>query len=308
MHAIRRTPRWAASCAAALLASSISMVGVASPAEAVSCPTWAKSTVAKGYGLLENLAFDGAGSLLLSEGGAGGTAGGLRTLSATGVRSTLVPDVVSPGGIVVDGRTAYFNSGDGLMSGLFNTADGKINKVDLDTGAVTTIATGLVMPNGLTRLPGGDFVVSRDLGQGSMMRVTPAGVATPFAPAATSTNGMAVDVARHQFYVDSTFNLTTEISVIDLDEPAAKPRTIQIPGIGPLNSADDLTLGADGNLYVALNVAGSVIRVNPDTGAQCTIAKGLPFVSSVRFGAGPGWDPNSLYATSFIGTLTRLTP
>lgn len=308
MHATRRTSAWAAAGATALLVTMISMVGVASSAEAASCPTWTKSTLAKGYGVLENLAFDGHGSLLLSEGGVGGAAGGLRALSGTGVKSTVVPEVVSPGGIVVDGRTAYFNSGDGLASGLFNIADGKINKVDLDTGAVATVATGLVMPNGLTRLPGGDFVVSRDLGAGSMMRVTPAGVATRFAPAATSTNGMAVDVARNQFYVDSTFNLTTEISVIDLDDPAAKPRTIQIPGIGPLNSADDLTLGADGNLYVALNIAGSVVRVNPDTGAQCTIAKGLPFVSSLRFGAGTGWDPTALYTTSFSGTVSKLTP
>ena len=96
--------------------------------------------------------------------------------------------------------------------------------------------------------------------------------------------------------------------VVDLDEPTAKPRTIRIPGLGPLNAGDDLVLGADGNLYVALNVAGSVVRVDPDTGAQCTVAKGLPFVSSVRFGAGPGWDPDSLYTTSFAGVVTRLTP
>ena len=119
---------------------------------------------------------------------------------------------------------------------------------------------------------------------------------------------MAVDLARNQFYVVSTFNPTTEVFVIDLDNPTAAPRTIQIPGLGPLNAADDIVLGADGQLYVALNVAGSVVRVNPDTGAQCTIAKGLPFASSLRFGAGPGWDANSLYVTSFLGTLTRLTP
>lgn len=308
MPSTRRTSAWAASCAAVLIASTISVAAPSSSAQAATCPAWTKSTVAKGYGLLENLAFDGRGALLLSEGSLGGTPGGLRALSATGVRTTVVPDVASPGGIVVDGRTAYFNTGDGLASGLFNIADGTIEKVDLDTGAVATVASGLVMPNGLTRLPDGDFVVSRDLGQGSMMRVTPAGVATPFAPLATSTNGMAVDVARNQFYVDSTFDLTTVINVIDLDDPAAPPRKIVIPGLGPLNAADDLTLGPDGNLYVALNVAGSVVRVDPDTGARCTIAKGLPFVSSLRFGNGPGWDPASLYTTSFTGFVTRLQP
>lgn len=294
-----------ASAAAALLASSFAVV--APGATAATCPAWTKSTVAKGYGLLENLAFDGQGGLLLSEGSLGGTPGGLRKLTAAGARSTVVLDVASPGGIVVVGRTAYFNSGDGLASGLFNIADGAINEVDLDTGETRTVATGLVMPNGLARFPNGDLVVSRDLGKGSMMRVTPAGVKTPWAPQATSTNGMAIDAERGEFYVDSTFDPTTEISVVSL-ETGATLRKIRIPGLGPLNSADDLTLGPDGNLYVALNVAGSVVRVDPDTGAQCTVAKGLPFVSSVRFGAGPGWDPASLYATSFLGTVTRLAP
>lgn len=306
MPSTRRVRAWAA--ATVLVATSLSVLGASPSAQAATCPSWTKSTVAKGYGLLENLAFDGQGSLLLSEGSLGGTPGGLRALSATGVRSTVVANVASPGGIVVDGRTAYFNTGDGLASGFFNIADGTISKVDLDTGAVATVATGLVMPNGLTRLPGGDFVVSRDLGKGTMTRVSPSGAKSSFAPAVTNSNGMAVDVARNQFYVVSTFNLTTDVYVVDLDDPAAKPRTIQIPGLGPLNSADDLTLGADGNLYVALNVAGSIVRVNPDTGAQCTLAKGLPFSSSLRFGAGPGWDPQSLYVTSFGGTVTRLTP
>ncbi|RNL81458.1 hypothetical protein EFL95_00990 [Nocardioides marmorisolisilvae] len=281
-----------------------------SPSTAVACPAWTKTPVARGYGTLENLAFDGTGGMLLSESSLAGTPGGLRRLAADGTRSTVVPNVASPGGLVVDGRTVYFNSGNGFASGLFNKPDGAINAVDLDTGVVSTVATGLVMPNGLIRLPGGDFVVSRDVlgARATMTRVTPAGVATPFATAATSTNGMAVDAERGLLYVDSTFDLGTVINVVDLAAPNAAPRKIKIPGLGPLNSADDLTRGADGYLYVALNVAGQVVRVDPDSGAVCTIASGIPFVSSVRFGAGPGWDPAALYATSFTGTVTRLTP
>lgn len=219
-----------------------------------------------------------------------------------------MPEVDSPGGIVVDGSQVYFTSGNSLASGLFSKPDGAINRLDLGTGSRSTVATGLVMPNGMVRLPGGDFVVSRDLGRGSMTRVTPTGETSAFAPAATSTNGMAVDVARGLLYVDSTFDLTTVINVVDLAAPDAAPRRIPVPGIGPLNAADDLTLGADGNLYVTLNLAGKVIRVTPDTGAICTVATGIPLISSVRFGSGPGWDPASLYATSFTGTVTRLRP
>jgi len=300
----RSLPRLIA--ATSLVATALVALAPAS-SQAAACPAWKKSTQAKGYGTLENLAFDGQGGLLLSETSATGAPGGIRRLSAAGVRSTVVAPVTSPGGLVVDGRTLYFTSGNGIASGAFSKADGAISRVDLDSGAVTPVATGLVMPNGMTRLPGGDLVVSRDLGKGSMTRVTANGAKSPFAPAATSTNGMAVDAARGLFYVDSTFNAKTEISVVDLGSGAVV-RRIGIPGFGPLNSADDLTLGADGNLYVALNLAGKVVRVNPATGAQCTIATGIPLVSSVRFGAGPGWDAGSLYATSFTGSVTRLTP
>lgn len=302
-----RRPTSALSAVLLLLATAAAVVPATS-ADAAACPTWTKSQVARGYGVLENLGFDGQGGMLLSEGNLLGPPGGLRRLTADGTRSTVVPNVTSPGGIVVDGTDVYFTSGNGLASGFFNRPDGAINKVDLTTGAVSTVATGLVMPNGMIRLPGGDLVVSRDLGKGSMTRVTPAGATSPFAPLATSTNGMAVDATRGLLYVDSTFDLKTVINVVDLSDPAAAPRKIPVPGIGPLNSADDLTLGTDGNLYVTLNLLGTVIRVTPDTGAICTVATGIPLVSSVRFGAGPGWDPASLYATSFAGTITRLKP
>ena len=79
-----------------------------------------------------------------------------------------------------------------------------------------------------------------------------------------------------------------------------------LPGSGPLNAADDLTVGPDGIVYVAYNGGGKVVRVDPATGESCALASGLPLVSSVRFGAGPGWDPDALYATSFTGKIYKL--
>ncbi|MFL6062341.1 MAG: hypothetical protein ACJ72E_14000, partial [Marmoricola sp.] len=203
-----------AAVAVTVLAATSALAVPVGTSQAVACPAWTKTQVARGFSTLENIAFDGAGTMLLSESPAAGKPGAIRGLSVAGVRSTVVAAVTSPGGLVLDGRTLYFNSGNGLASGAFNKADGKLNKVDLDTGVVSTVATGLVMPNGLIRLPGGDFVVSRDLGKGSTSRITPSGTVTPFAPQATSTNGMAVDAARGEFYVDSTFNAKTVISVI----------------------------------------------------------------------------------------------
>jgi len=277
--------------------------------EFAGCGNWAKTTVASGFDSLENLAFDGRGGLLLSELSLTGSGGGLRRLTADGARSLAAP-VESPGGIVISGGTAYVNSGNAFLSGVTGNPDGKIVAVDLDSGAMTTVVSGLHMPNGLAQLPDGGFAVSRDLGTESVVtRVNADGTgARPLAPELTFTNGLAYDPARRKLFVSTTFEATTTIAAIDIDHPDAAPIRFTLPGFGPLNSADDLTVGPDGAVYVALNAAGRIVRVDPDTGADCTIAEGLPFSTSVRFGRGPGWDARSAYVTSFLGTVTRLTP
>ncbi|WP_336084658.1 SMP-30/gluconolactonase/LRE family protein [Nocardia sp. SSK8] len=270
------------------------------------CAPWSREVVAGGFGALENLGFDGRGNVLLSEQDLGGGPGAVRVLGADGTRGTLANEVDGPGGIVVAGASAYFTTGNTATAALSGQSSGTIDAVDLATGVRSTVARGLTMPNGLARLANGDFVVSKDIGGGSMTRVDAAGNTTPFATALTSTNGLAFDAPRDRLVVSTTFDPTTVIAAVDT---AGTPITrTELPGFGPLNSADDLTVDTDGTAYVALNVAGAVQRVDLDTGTSCRIADGLPLVSSVRFGSGPGWDPNSLYATSFLGTVTKLTP
>ncbi|MFC4128422.1 SMP-30/gluconolactonase/LRE family protein [Nocardia rhizosphaerae] len=307
MTSSRSTRRAIAALTAAATATMLPAVQPASAASP-SCAHWTAHTVSAGHGILENLAFDGRGNLLLSEQSATGGAGAIVRLGADGSAGVAVPAVDTPGGIVVDGGTAYFTTGNSVASALANRADGTIRALDLDTGALTTVATGLTMPNGLARLPDGDFVVSRDIGAATMTRVAADGTAVPYAPSLSSTNGLAFDRQRQRLVVSTTFDPATLITAVDYADPARPmPRTV-VPGFGPLNSADDLTVDADGTVYVALNAAGRIQRVDLDTGQTCAIADGLPLSSSVRFGAGPGWDPTALYVTSFLGTVTRLTP
>lgn len=297
--------RAAGGVAAALM--TVAAVGVATTGSAHaddrSCRTWSKHGVAEGFGVLENLAFDGRGGVLLSEQATSGP-GAIRRLTADGARSVAAADVDGPGGLLVSGHTAYFTTGNSAVAALSGRADGTIDALDLDTGVVRTVASGLTMPNGLAQLPGGDLVVSRDVGTGSMTRVAADGGATPYAPWLASTNGLAFDPGRGRLVVSTTFEPTTTIASVDA---AARPGPATVlPGYGPANSADDLTVAPDGTVYVALNVAGRIEQVDLDTGRTCTIAEGLPLSSSVRFGAGPGWNPDSLYVTGFLGTLTEL--
>jgi sugar lactone lactonase YvrE len=273
-----------------------------------SCGAWSKSVVASGYGQLENLGFDYRGNLLLSEGSFVG-AGAIHQLGAAGSKSVVAPNVTSPGGIVATDEASYFTTGNSATAGLFDTADGTVEALDPVTGEVDTVVEGLTMPNGLAVLPDGRLVVSRDLGASTTLTVIDpdTGSKKALAPTVTSTNGLAWDRTRELLWTSTLLSSVT--TVVAIDVRSGKPvQTIELPGIGWANLADDLTVGPDGAVYLALNAAGSVVRVDPDTSTSCVIADGVPLVSAVEFGAGPGWDAASLYATSFVGTLTRLTP
>lgn len=297
----------AAGCAVLAMTTGVATTHAA-PAHTLGCGTWTKSTVASGFGMLENLGFDGRGGLLLSEQSLTGGLGALQRLGTDGSRRVLAA-VDGPGGIVVNGHTVYFNTGNTTKAALTNSADGGISALDLDTGSMTTVAAGIHMPNGLAQLPDGSFITSHDMGSYTGLTQSRNGTGTSqYGAGLTSTNGLSYDSARHRLWTTSTFTPTTTISAVDIDHPGAAPASYALPGIGQLNSADDLTVGPDGAIYVALNVIGQVARIDPDTGHSCLIAEGLPFTSSVRFGSGPGWDRNSLYATSFLGTVTRITP
>ncbi|WP_067685912.1 SMP-30/gluconolactonase/LRE family protein [Nocardia jejuensis] len=271
------------------------------------CGQWTATQVAGGYGMLESLAFDGRGGMLLSEQALTGTGGGIRRLSADGVRSTVVPEVSGAGPISVIGDVAYYTTGLSVQSKLAKS-EGTIASINLGTGVIDTIAVGLAQPNGLAKLPSGEFVVANDMSDDTRLTLVRGGAAAgPYSSAATSTNGVAYDAARQRIYVSSTFDPTTAISVIDPARPEESTR-IELPGFGPLNAADGLSIGPDGMVYVALNVGGRIVRVDPDSGHWCTIAENLPLSTHVQFGDGPGWDRNSLYVSSYLGTVTRLSP
>lgn len=296
---------------AAGLALAVGLLAGAAPAAAAPAPTsctpWRVDVVASGLGILENLAFDGRGGLLASASTPAG-GGSLLTLTPDGRADTVVAEVPAPGGIVVDEGTAFFTTGNGTVSGLLGRTDGTLESVDLDTGARRTVAAGLTMPNGLVRLPGGDFLVSRNLGSPPGLTRVPVDGRAPetLRTDLGSVNGLAIE--GETVYAATTFDPTTRIHALDADDLDGPARTLDPSGPGPLETADDLDVGPDGALYVPLNVAGRILRVDPVTGAGCTIASGVPFVSAVAFGDGPGWDPDVLYTTGFDGSVHAVRP
>lgn len=273
----------------------------------IGCPRWDAVTIASGYGMLENLAFDGRGAMLLSDSSMTAP-GAVRTLDAAGARGTLVDGVAGPGGLAVAGDDVYFTTGNSAVSGLLNIADGTVEVVNLGTRERRTLAGGLVMPNGLARLGNGDLLTTHNLGMPGLTRIPADRPGSPERVRSDlgTLDGVATDGER--VYLTTSFDPVSELKILSASDLRGPVRTIPLPGFGPLNVADDLTVGPDGAVYLSYNVAGKVLRVDPATGTSCEIASGLMLTSAVKFGAGPGWDNRALYAAGFDGTVRRLTP
>ena len=174
--------------------------------------------------MLENLAFDGRGKMLLSEGTLFGE-GAIRTLSPGGKTGTLVSDFTGPGGIVVSGDNILFTTGNNAMAGLSNSKNGTIESLDLDTGEQTTVAKGLTMPNGLAKLANGDLLVTRNLGSDQgLTRIPAAQRGTPsvgaYRPGLRQRPRVSADGAT--VYVGNTFDSNTEIRELNATDLRAR--------------------------------------------------------------------------------------
>jgi hypothetical protein len=283
------------------------LIALGAPSARAACTPWSERTIVSGQGLLENLAFDHRSAMLLS---ASAQDAILRVNRRLGVRP-LIDDVRAPGGLRVRGGVLYFNTGDDLASGLDDLTDGTIDRFRFRSERRTTWARGLTMPNGLIFLPNGDAVVSRDIGTGTGMTRVPAD--DPAHPEFNwarldDTNGMAVDPTGRWLYTVGTFVSEGPVYRIKIKDPSWIQVVAELAGGGPLKGLDDMTIDRRGRLYIAANLTGEVIRVNPDSGASCVIASGLQNPSAVKFGRGRGWANRSLYVTGFDGTVRKLTP
>lgn len=275
-----------------------------------------------GSNVLENLLF-AEGTLYVSD----ATDGAVVRLDDASSAPQVVLEGASPGGLAqgADGLI-YAGLGNSLANSFTRNGQGKVVRFDPDApaGTLTTVVSGIDMPNGMTFLPDGDLAVSNDGGYG-LLRIDVADGSFSELAHVWGTNGIVV--VGDALYAAITFDQRSPIARVPFDggpvsheiqltygaaslqpavyEPGADPAEAPLLGVKGL---DDMTRDADA-LYVVANGMGELLRVDPATGDACLIASGLQNPSSVRIAPEPGpyadGDPATLdlYVTEFSGAI-----
>ncbi|MEM7159992.1 MAG: SMP-30/gluconolactonase/LRE family protein [Myxococcota bacterium] len=189
--------------------------------------------------------------------------------------------------------------------GVAEEPDGAVYLVDAK-GAATEIATGIDSPNFVTIMPDGSSLISDDFVT-TVFRVTDEGDVSLALENVPSPNGMAYSPSGDTLYVASTFTKLGQLTRYDVDETGApiEDTGVEIMHLGPLSTPDGIAVDADGFVYVAANIPGEIWRVD---GAVTELTKGelvadgLQTPASLAFGAGPGFDPCSIYMTQLLGS------
>jgi hypothetical protein len=276
--------------------------GAAAHRAAASCPVYKQHKIAYSLGILESLLPDNRGGMLLSA----STGNAVERLTPNG-QVTVLAKLPSPGELVWHGKdTVMFPTGDALASGALSRADGTLSTLNLKTRKVTTVATGLTMPNGLA-VSRASAYVTRDLGSGTGITRISLGrkpkVMTSWSTIA-DTNGIAIDAKRREMYVDQTFTVGGPVDRIPMATPNAVTQIADLSQVGgsPVQLLDDLTM-ANGILYIPGNGGGDLYSFDPLNGKSCLIATGLGNPSDVTVGTGHGWRKGALFVCGFDGTV-----
>jgi len=172
----------------------------------------------------------------------------------------LVSDLqlLTPGAAAI-GRDVYVSD--------FLPPDGRLVRVDPDTGAREQVATGFGFPWTVREGIGGQVLVG-DQALGAVFDVDPAtGTVTPVVGGLVSPSGMRVDRGAGVVYVSDTGG--GRVLAVDL-----ATRVVSVLASG-LRSPEGIGIDHDGTLLVVEGDAGRLVRVDPRGGTPEVVATGL---------------------------------
>ncbi|MFJ3877751.1 SMP-30/gluconolactonase/LRE family protein [Streptomyces sp. NPDC090077] len=264
-------------------------VAAAAPVQVAQLPDW-----------VESIAVDGRGRMFATA----YFSGRVYRIDAPGSTPVaLTGDVGANGGIVVraDGQLLVGTGNDlahSLTGDLFPVS--RLLRVDPDTGAVATYASGLGGIDGVALAPDGT-VYTTTLGGRNIGRVTPDGRVDPAWARVPQPNGIAVSPDGSEVYVVQT-TVAPGLYRIPVGDPA-HPRLWVSAGAGDaLALPDGLTLDGRGRPLVATHAAGEIWRV--EDGRLCSVESGLHLSTQISYGRGDrGFPAGRLYRAGVDGKV-----
>ena len=246
----------------------------------------------------EGIAMDGLGGFYIS------TDDTVSYVSANGA-VTRVADLPKSLGMAFDAAGNMMICASGPT---FNKVDrdGTMHLMDSDENISEAVASGVIAnPNFVTRTPWGTWLVSDDM-LPEIFEITDDGTTSLWSDAVPSPNGMVFSKDGGTLYVASTFEDFSPLYQIAVADGKAGAATI-LANMDDNGLSDGVAMDRDGNVYVAVNGKGKIVRVTP-SGDIRTVAEDMLMPASIAFGEGEGLDPCSIYVTSLIGETVYRIP
>ncbi len=251
-------------------------------------------------GWVENLGFDGRGGMWASE----LLLGKLVRYGSNGVPGASLA-LASPGasGLEPDGRMfALF--GDSSLPGAPPAGVVTFRPTAVMPKA-TPFVSGFSMANGGALDSHGNLYVSNTLKPG-ILKFSPRGVLdTAFEKATQISSADGVAISGTTLYVTQLASPGAAIVQVPLAHPSAQR---VLASLSPAAGPDDLAVGPDGALYVAM-ASGQLVRVDRHTGAACVVVKTGGPATSVRFPihfAPYSARAGDAFVSSELGTILRV--
>jgi hypothetical protein len=206
----------------------------------------------------------------------------------------LAPNVASS-----TAGTRVLATGDWVVA---DVGGGGLKRVDVATGASTTVVSGLAYPNGVEVGRDGWVFVAENSGQ-KVRQIDPyTGEQHLVAGGLNNPNGVILSPDEQTLYVGS-FGGGMVYAIDRLGDTEWDEERILWESPGGDGGFDGINVDACGNVYITEFVAGRIIRVSDVPGESGVVAD-VPagWIPNMRWGHGiGGWETDTLYVTYFSG-------